>query len=62
MTPARYEVRDLPPADRRDGFKFGLWDTFTQEFVVGGGHFKLIKVAERQAYLYNDAYERAMTR
>jgi hypothetical protein len=60
MTPARYEVRDLAPEDRRDGFTFGLWDTFTQSFVVGGGYFKQRKVAETQARLYNAAYERTL--
>lgn len=56
--PARYEVRALPLDQQKDGFTLGLFDTFTQEFVVGGGHFKSRAVALTQARLYNHAYIR----
>jgi hypothetical protein len=56
---SRYEVRILPLEKQSGGFTLGLFDTFTQEFVVGGGHFKDRRVALTQARLYNQAYERA---
>lgn len=58
----RYEVRQLPAAEQSAGFLWGLFDTVTQSFVVGGGHFKLRKAAEEQARRYNNAYARKMER
>jgi hypothetical protein len=59
LSKSRYEVRLFPIEDQKDGFTMGLFDTFVQAFVVGGGHFKDRRVALTQARLYNQAYERA---
>ena len=57
---ARYIARELPPDQRKaPAFRWAIWDTKRDDWVIGGGHYATEAAAERMARMHSEAWRRS---
>jgi hypothetical protein len=55
----RYDARLRPSTEPHAHlYPYAVYDTHTEAFVIGAGHFRTLKVAQTQARLYSEAWQR----